>query len=84
MSIKARFEAFLLKLAAWMLNRNVERSMVVSRRDNNWLFEAVFELRAIAGRIESGYTETAPGGCPERLSLTSECQTGLLSTKPKT
>jgi hypothetical protein len=54
-AMKARFEAALLRLAAWVLDRNVKRSMVVSRRDNNWLFEAERELSAIAGRIEAGY-----------------------------
>jgi hypothetical protein len=54
-NIKARFEALALRAAAALLDRNVARSMVVSRKDNNWLFEAVFELRAIAKRIEDGY-----------------------------
>ena len=53
--MKARFEAALLRLAAWILDRNAKRSMVVSRRDNNWLFEVEHELRAIAGRIKTGY-----------------------------
>lgn len=53
--MKARFEAALLRMAAWILDRNVTRSMVVSRRDNNWLFEAERELRSIASRIETGY-----------------------------
>lgn len=53
--MKARFEAALLRLAAWILDRNVERSRVVSRKDNNLLFEMEFELRAIAKRIEAGY-----------------------------
>ena len=53
--MKERFEAALLRLAAWILDRNVQRSMVVSRRDNNWLFEAERELRKIADKIEAGY-----------------------------
>jgi hypothetical protein len=53
--MRRRFEALLLRLAARVLDRNVQRSAVVSRRDNNWLFEAVYELRSIARRIESGY-----------------------------
>lgn len=50
-----RLEAFLLRLAAWILDRNVQRSRVVTRRDNNVLFEMPSDLRAIAGRIENGY-----------------------------
>ena len=53
--MKARFEAALIRLAAWLLNRNVQRAAVVSRRDNNWLFDAVFRLQDIAKRIERGY-----------------------------
>jgi hypothetical protein len=55
--MKARFEAALLRLAAFLLDRNVQRSMVVSRSDNNRLFEMPHDLRAIAARIESGYKE---------------------------
>jgi hypothetical protein len=53
--LKARLEGLLLRIAATILNRNVQRSMVVSRQDNNWLFEARYMLHAIAGRIETGY-----------------------------
>lgn len=53
--MRARFEAFLLLFAARILDRNVERSMVISRRDNNWLFEATFEVRQIAARVSDGY-----------------------------
>ena len=53
--MEKRFEAALLRLAAWILDRNVQRAMVVSRRDNNWLFEVAHELRSIACRIEAGY-----------------------------
>lgn len=53
--MRARFEALLLKFAALLLDRNVQRSIVVSRQDNNHLFEVVFELRAIANRIERKY-----------------------------
>ena len=53
--MKERFEASLLRLAAWILDRNVKRSLVVSGRDNNWLFEVEHELRNVAARIESGY-----------------------------
>jgi len=53
--MRRRVEAILLRLAARVLDRNVQRSAVVSRQDNNWLFEAVYELRAIAHRIEQRY-----------------------------
>jgi hypothetical protein len=53
--IKRHYEAFLLKLAALIIDRNVKRSAVTSRKDNNWLFEARFELNAIAKRISTGY-----------------------------
>ncbi len=53
--MRRRFEAGLLLLAAWLLNRNVERSPVTSRRDNNWLFEAQYELRKVAQRILAEY-----------------------------
>ena len=53
--MKERFEAALLRLAAWILDRNVQRSMVISRTDNNWIFAAEHELRDIASRIEASY-----------------------------
>ena len=53
--MRARFEAALIRLAAMLLNRNVQRARVVSRKDNNWLFDAVFHLQDIAKRIERGY-----------------------------
>lgn len=61
--MKARFEAALIRIAAWLLDRNIKRSMVVSRQDNNWIFDAVFQLRGIARRIERGYEgQHQPGG----------------------
>lgn len=53
--LKARFEAALLRLAAWILDRNVQRSLVISRSDNNRIFEMPYDLRAIADRVEKGY-----------------------------
>lgn len=54
--LKARYEAFLLRVAkAIVLGRNVPRSPVVSRPDNNAMFEMGFKLESIAKRIESGY-----------------------------
>lgn len=55
--MKKHFEAVLLRLAAWIINRNVQRAKVTSRRDNNWLFEARYELREIADRITKEYKE---------------------------
>ena len=51
-----KFEAWLLLIAACLLDRHVERSRVVSRIDNDLLFEVVFELRQIAARVSSGYS----------------------------
>lgn len=53
--MKERFEALLLRLAAWLLDRNVQRSRVISREDNNRIFVMPYDLRAIANRIEKGY-----------------------------
>lgn len=58
--VRAWFEGALLRIAASIvLGRNVRRASVVSRKDNNYLFEVGFELNAIAGRIESGYSEAS-------------------------
>jgi hypothetical protein len=38
-----------------VLGRNVTRSPVVTRRDNNEMFNMGFELGKIADRIASGY-----------------------------
>ncbi|MFA4728047.1 hypothetical protein [Vibrio vulnificus] len=54
---KKHYEAWLLLIAAKILNRNVERSPVINRRDNNYLFEVEFEVKAIAKRIKSEYRE---------------------------
>jgi hypothetical protein len=54
--LKARYEAFLLRVAkSIVLGRNVARSPVVSRHDNNAMFEMGYELGKIADRIEAGY-----------------------------
>lgn len=55
-------EAGLLRQAADLLDRNVERSPVVSRTDNNWLSEVVYEIRQIVQRVEEGYRGQAPAG----------------------
>jgi hypothetical protein len=53
--MKKRFEAMLLRVAAWILNRNVQRSPYITRKDNNVLFNIEYELRDIADRIEKNY-----------------------------
>ncbi|SEJ56814.1 hypothetical protein SAMN05216201_11119 [Pseudomonas linyingensis] len=54
--IRCRFEAALIRLAAWILmGRNVQRAMVVSRRDNNDMWGMGERLGSIAGRIANGY-----------------------------
>ncbi|WP_426994437.1 hypothetical protein [Methylomonas sp. CM2] len=56
--MKAIFEAWLIRIAAKIIRgRNVQRAMVVSRADNNWMSEAGYELGKIADRIASGYKD---------------------------
>jgi hypothetical protein len=56
--MKARFEALLIRFAAWVVfERNVTRCKVVSRRDNNEMFEMGWQLKAIAKRIETNYRD---------------------------
>lgn len=54
---KKHYEAWLLLRAAKILSRNVERSPVITRSDNNYLFEVEFEVKMIAKRIKSEYIE---------------------------
>ena len=57
-ALKARYEAFLLRVAKSIIfGRNVARSPVVSRRDNNAMFEMGYELGKIADRIAAGYKD---------------------------
>ena len=56
--MKARFEAWLIRVAIWILRgRNVARAAVVSRRDNNEMWAVAERLDGIAERIESGYRD---------------------------
>lgn len=56
--IRARFEASILRLAAWLIaSRGVARSRVISRKDNNELFDMPYAIRKIARSIESGYQD---------------------------
>lgn len=54
--IRRKFEAWLILLAAKILEgRNVHRSPVVSRRDNNKMYGMAEELEDIADRISNNY-----------------------------
>ncbi|WP_456021539.1 hypothetical protein [Pseudomonas protegens] len=54
--IRRKFEALLILLAAKILmGRNVHRSPVVSRRDNNDMWAMAEKLEAIAKRISKKY-----------------------------
>ncbi|MBX8534590.1 hypothetical protein K5D33_07620 [Pseudomonas cichorii] len=54
--LRRQLEAALILLAAWILGgRNVARSGVTSRADNNEMLEMDFELREIARRIRKNY-----------------------------
>jgi hypothetical protein len=53
---RRRLEAALILLAAWLLRgRNVQRSGVVSRRDNNEMGYMAEKLEGIADRIKRQY-----------------------------
>lgn len=54
--LRRRLEAALILLAAWLLaGRNVQRSAVVSRRDNNDMYYMAEKLEDIADRIKRQY-----------------------------
>lgn len=54
--IRSKLEAWLILLAAKILiDRNVQRSAVVSRRDNNDMWAMAGQLEAIAKRISKKY-----------------------------
>lgn len=55
--IRRKLEAALIRLAiAILMGRNVTRSLVVSRRDNNDMWYMAESLQDIAQRISKGYT----------------------------
>lgn len=58
LELRRALESRLIRIAAWLLDRNVQRAPVTSRRDNNALFEMPYELRAIAERIEKKYSRS--------------------------
>lgn len=54
--IRRKIEAWLILLAVKILkDRNVQRSAVVSRRDNNDMWAMAEQLEAIAKRISKKY-----------------------------
>ena len=54
--IRRKFEVWLILLAAKILiDRNVHRAAVVSRRDNNDMWAMAERLEAIAQRISTNY-----------------------------
>lgn len=54
--LRRRLEAAIIVLAAWIINgRNVQRSGVVSRRDNNDMRYMAEKLEGIADRIKRQY-----------------------------
>jgi len=54
--IRRKFEAWLTLLAAKILiDRNVQRAAVVSRRDNHDMWGMAEQLEAIAKRISTNY-----------------------------
>ena len=54
--LRRKFEAWLILLAAKILiDRNVQRASVVSRRDNNDMWGMAEQLEAIAKRISKKY-----------------------------
>lgn len=58
--LRRKFEAWMIRLAAKILmDRNVQRSAVVSRRDNNDMYYMAEKLEGIADRISTSYKEEA-------------------------
>lgn len=54
--LRRRLEAAIIVLAAWIIDgRNVQRSGVVSRRDNNDMRYMAEKLKGIADRIKRQY-----------------------------
>ncbi len=54
--IRRKLESAMIRLAiAILMGRNVQRSLVVSRRDNNDMWYMAEKLEAIAQRISKNY-----------------------------
>lgn len=59
--LKAHIEAWWIRMAIRILcGRNVARSRVVSRRDNNEMWGMSERLEGIERRIRNGYNEAEP------------------------
>lgn len=60
--LRRKVEAwFIRRAAAILIKRNVARSAVVSRRDNNAMWGMAERLDSIATRISSNYTKGMEG-----------------------
>lgn len=56
--IRKRFEVFLIRIARWILiGRNLHRSAVVSRRDNNAMWYMAERLECIEFRMMNEYKD---------------------------
>tara|TARA_R110000782_G_scaffold270483_1_gene371865 strand:+ start:52282 stop:52467 length:186 start_codon:yes stop_codon:yes gene_type:complete len=53
--LKDKYEMFLFSIARKLLDRNVQRSSCISRRDNNYLFEVQHKLEEIEERMKTKY-----------------------------
>lgn len=54
--LRRKVEAWMVRLAAKILmDRNIQRSMVVSRRDNNDMWYMAEKLESVADRISANY-----------------------------
>lgn len=54
--LRRKLEAALIRVAiAILMGRNVQRSLAVSRRDNNDMWYMAEKLEGIADRISKGY-----------------------------
>ena len=58
---KRHYEAWhVMRAAKILMNRNVVRSPVVSRRDNNDMWYMAEKLESIAERMRDGYNKPTP------------------------
>lgn len=58
LKLKTFFEVLLIKIAARILiGRNVQRSAIVSRRDNNAMWYMAEKLEGICKRMSNGYED---------------------------
>lgn len=58
LKIRKYWEVLLIRIAAWLItSRNVQRSMVVSRRDNNEMEYMSEKLESICARMLDEYNK---------------------------